>query len=671
MANNTKFLQILRNFGAADRQTAENNLKAVANGNLYKQGTPVVAFYGQNKNPKGETRDFPVRTQNGGYGTDTTLTYQALLGIMGQNKGEIEIFDIESSVDAILGGATEVTVSQSGTHGAGTWNFRSLGGIQVVIEEMDQVIAASLTDLKNRITNITGEATDDYVADQTTNYLQQASDLKDADRKLDAEIKRISDSVSANRIVNQDQSITVTPPAAGGSDTTVSVHIKTGEQILSNDSTAGAGGLQTTLTLHKLTSEEVTELSDVNVREAYKLLGKSNAQIGDTIKIYKDSSLKEVYLGANTDTIDAATGTITKNPVTDPQSMNFAYQLADGTYSLTKIDVSKFLTESEFGDGLTVADAVVKVNAGEGLGFDTSDPKKVVAKIDPSTEKVYTAYDGTGTGTTQSDVFTVSDNGLKVANIQAAIDAKIGTLDVTDTAVAGQYVSAVNETDGKVAMTRANVSEAVLNNYTKSASAPDSTAVAATDTINTAISKLEWALDNAVADLDGTALASEATNLDTTPTGDFKVLTSVVEVDGKIKPTTEANGSKAVVLKEVAATGAAADLSYDDTQSRMGTEENPITTVQSAIEKLDNRIDTLGTDALESVTSGNGGIVVGAKSNHTQEITLTLDDSTANTVQTGTGENNALSITTDGLFLSNVWDCGTYDVSIDGPTQNP
>lgn len=158
-----------------------------------------------------------------------------------------------------------------------------------------------------------------------------------------------------------------------------------------------------------LTAAEITALQDANVKEAYKLVsftGEETAQtvytqVGDVVKIYKDSSLQEVYLGASTDTINATTGVITKNTVTDPQSLNFAYQLADGTYQLVKIDVSKFLTESEFGDGLQVSGAGV-----------------VSVKVD----------------TTSSDAeefISVSDDGVKISGIQDAIDSSIETFNET------------------------------------------------------------------------------------------------------------------------------------------------------------------------------------------------------------------------------------------------
>ena len=181
----------------------------------------------------------------------------------------------------------------------------------------------------------------------------------------------------------------------------------------------------------QLTAAEITALSDANVKEAYKVVSYQGedvpgtttyTQVGDVVKIYKDSALQEVYLGASTDTINATTGVITKNTVTDPQSMNFAYQLADGTYSLTKIDVSKFLTDSEFGDGLQVSGAGV-----------------VSVKAD----------------TTSSDAesfITVGANGVKISGIQDAIDTSIGALDATvgsTTVASGSHVAVqIVEADG-------------------------------------------------------------------------------------------------------------------------------------------------------------------------------------------------------------------------------
>lgn len=91
----------------------------------------------------------------------------------------------------------------------------------------------------------------------------------------------------------------------------------------------------------KLTGDEVTALGETNVKEAYKLIDKVGAQAGDIIKIYKDSSLKSVAL--------------------DNQTLNFTYILADGSESTVGVDVSNFLAESEFKNGLEVVNHVVNV----------------------------------------------------------------------------------------------------------------------------------------------------------------------------------------------------------------------------------------------------------------------------------------------------------------------
>ena len=173
-----------------------------------------------------------------------------------------------------------------------------------------------------------------------------------------------------------------------------------------------------------------------------------------------------------------------------------------------KKQIESFLQESEFADGLQVNNHVVSV------------------KIDANSEQDSQA--------TPADFLTVSSNGIKVSGIKDEIDRKIAALDVTgDTAVAGQYVAAIEETDGIVAVkTRANVSEAVLNNYSKGS---DATAVAATDTVNQAISKLENQVDKAKAEaktkVEKDANAAHLTLTATTSTTDNSVTYTIGETD--------------------------------------------------------------------------------------------------------------------------------------------
>ena len=90
---------------------------------------------------------------------------------------------------------------------------------------------------------------------------------------------------------------------------------------------------------------KMTEGLAANVKEAYKLVDDDGTQSGATIEIYKDSSLKSVALSG--------------------QKLQFTYILADGTEDTVGVDVSSFLAESEFADGLQVVDHVVSVKIAE------------------------------------------------------------------------------------------------------------------------------------------------------------------------------------------------------------------------------------------------------------------------------------------------------------------
>lgn len=467
----------------------------------------------------------------------------------------------------------------------------------------------------------------------------------------------------------------------------VQVSAKTGNQItrVTGEETAANNGLYSHVELVTITGTELTDLG-TNVKEAYKLQSNGADIAGSApIKIYKDSALKEVYLGSDQDTVDATTGTVTKQTVTDAQSLNFVYQLADGTYSIVKIDVSKFLTESEFGDGLDVSSTgVVSVKAGNGLVINATGKEvdvnpgngieiasdAVAVKIDTASEK--------DTQATPADFLTVGADGVKVQGIKDEIDRKIAAQGIDaegDTYINAGVVSGNNkkiQVTANVADLTATAGTAGVYNATTGAetTAPTNGSLSGSgsslaDAADIA-TKVKTYVDGQIAieaarsdaknkadiyALNGTADADGANTTATTPNADFKVLTKVVETAGAIVPAS----TEAVNLKKVAATGAAADVSYSNATSSM-----TATNVQTAIDELDTRIDALGTDALEQVTSANAGIVVGTKANHSQELTLTLDTTTVGTGAEKTNADNALTITDAGLFLSNTIDCGTF-----------
>lgn len=168
------------------------------------------------------------------------------------------------------------------------------------------------------------------------------------------------------------------------------------------------------------------------------------------------------------------------------------------------------------------------------------------------------------------------------------------------------------------------------------------------------------AVNTVVGNLDGSATASTvAAGTDTTPTGDFCVLTKVGEENGVVQEVAASGtyASKSVLLKKVAATGAAADVSIADAGSLI-----TATTVEGALQEIVGNINTLDGAAVKSVT-GSDAININTTSPNTAQapkVELILDGTTQGTGSELTGNYNALTVTNDGLFLSNVWDCGTY-----------
>lgn len=156
-------------------------------------------------------------------------------------------------------------------------------------------------------------------------------------------------------------------------------------------------------TLSSVTDDELTALGS-NVKEAYKLMAGS-AQKGSTIKIYKDSSLKSVTLVSENNT---STGGL-------KQLLRFVYILETGAESTVDLDVSTFLVEAEFGNGLQVSSAgVASARLGKGLEFNSS----ATDGQQPIDVKV---GDGLAINSSSSAVEVDLGNGLEISDSKIAI----------------------------------------------------------------------------------------------------------------------------------------------------------------------------------------------------------------------------------------------------------
>lgn len=368
--------------------------------------------------------------------TVTRVALPSLKEVKETGKPIVAVSENKGQVAASAGtiNANFVNIADSGSLITATTVEGALAEIAAEIDAMDKEASAVDGQVVTTVSESDGKVSEKKanVKDlQLGGYSKDTAatgDIASTDT-INAALSKLENKAAAITIANADGSINVKTGATG---TDVKVHIKSGENVIKLD--GKGGGIYTDIKLSAIT------VSDTNVKEAWGLFT-GTEQLGSTIKIYKDSAYKEIYLGTADDTIDTTNGTITKKKG-DKQSLNYAYMKADGTYDLVKVDVSAFLSEEEFKNGLKVEDHVVSV------------------KVDTSSEQVTTGDNAT------VDVLTVGSNGVKVSNVQNAINYAISKLDanVTGGDVTSNHVQVVvDEVDGKltaVTVNEANIADA-------------------------------------------------------------------------------------------------------------------------------------------------------------------------------------------------------------------
>ena len=188
------------------------------------------------------------------------------------------------------------------------------------------------------------------------------------------------------------------------------------------DKIIAVSGAAKTYRIAQVVGDELTSLG-ANVKEAYKLVENGKTDAGEYIKVYKDSALQSVALVG--------------------QELQFTYLLADGSTSTVGVDVSKFLAESEFANGLQVIDHIVSVKrdaTSEGfltVGADGIKLSGVQSAIDTAKKAV----------TDRLDVI----EGKDVGSIKKALaDAKDYASGYTDTKIASLHADVTSAEGTKV-----------------------------------------------------------------------------------------------------------------------------------------------------------------------------------------------------------------------------
>ena len=248
---------------------------------------------------------------------------------------------------------------------------------------------------------------------------RKLSDPTSTPSELGNTISKIQSDINKNKVTNSDRTITVTPPENEG-NTDIKVAIANAD---TNILKIGTDGLDTEITLKKVES-----VTDNTLASQYQLVGKNNKVLGTTIDIPKDRLLKDAKLGYANASVNESTGEITIGSAGaseiegQPQYLILSMSIDTGAYKGVVVDLSQFLAEKEFKDGLVLEGNVVKGNV-----------------------------------KTDDKFLGVDENGFFTKGIEDAIDNKIDNLNKIDTAVAKKFVTSVSETDGLVAVTRGEI----------------------------------------------------------------------------------------------------------------------------------------------------------------------------------------------------------------------
>lgn len=372
-----------------------------------------------------------------------------------------------------------------------------------------------------------------YINKENSNYLKDATSISNEIDKLDVQAKVNADAIDAieefiglngedspsvaDQISNAINKLDKDQVGQSGeyiqmiseADGIISAVAKT--LVDSNDKVLNftENGITSTISVAELTTDEIAALSEENVYKAYKLVGKDGkTQLGETIKIYKDQTLKNVELvfekPAEVEGGEAIAG----------QFLKYTYIISDNSEKVIYVDVSAFLTESEYGNGLKVENSIISANLGEDtatnknyldLEGDVEGKKKLaVRSIDADSTKLQKDivvaglstqfgagnYSNNDVITAGTDIYTILQNilckelyptevGKKEASATASMSNLTLTLDNYSTIEVGTLVKL---TAGKTNGSTVSKNDSTVSGMTYGYSASDDDSVDSTDT---------------------------------------------------------------------------------------------------------------------------------------------------------------------------------------------
>ena len=241
--------------------------------------------------------------------------------------------------------------------------------------------------------------------------------------------------------------------------------------------------------------------SSTTVKEEYALYNGNGAQLGDSIKIYKDQSLVSITLEESDGS--GKTG----------QYLKYTYIDVNGDTQSTYVNISSLLVEAEFKSGVT------------------ADSNGIVHGVVDSASESF---------------LTVGANGFKLSGVQDAINNAINGLDSTGTTSEFHAITSITITDGKItevgqtdkinsAITSVSAETVDLSGVKNADDLKAIEALTATSGILRKTGENAWDLANVVTSLDGVASNGSLVDALTVKNAINGVDTKLQELSGSVE----------------------------------------------------------------------------------------------------------------------------------------
>ena len=398
-----------------------------------------------------------------------------------------------------------------------------------------------------------------------------------------------------------------------------------------------------------LTLSSVTP-SSTTVKEEYALVDASGVTKGQTVKIYKDSSL--VSMRYITDTGD-----------THYQNLEYTYVDNSGNTQVSYVDMSALVLEAEFASGVTfsngVAHGVVDPNSETFLtvGEDGFKLDGVQDAIDAAVSGATEGLDASVTGGTTAGTATAD-------HIQVIVDevnGKLTAVTVTETniadadklaALSGKTVTEIGSSNSSISATTAATSDGTVSvDLVTDASKVKMTGFTAADSGFTAITTASTVTE-AVKAIETEYIANEQVTSQALNDLEETKLENII-VNG-VTGTTGANNTASVTID-----GSELNLSSNYAPAASYTGVSAGDSVDVAIGKLEKGLDAAVAGGVQSVVA-DSGITVDATDANNPKVAVKLSSS----LPTGIAENAIKFDSTaapgvPGIYVEYI-DAGTY-----------